>query len=400
MNIHEHQAKEILGRYGVAVPRGILPASAREARAAAEELGGRVVVKAQIHAGGRGAAGGVKLARTPEEAAALYEDFLGMRLVTRQTGPAGARVRRIYLEEALAIDRELYLSFLIDRKEARVAILASAAGGSGVEDSRDASAKLLRAIVDPALGPASHATRDLARGLGLSGSARQAFISLVAKLYRVFVELDCSLLEINPLALLADGRLSVLDCKMSFDDNALFRHPELLEYRDIEEGPPEEFEASKYGLSYVRLDGTIGCMVNGAGLAMATLDAVSLRGGSSANFLDLGGGASREAVKKAFQIILEDDRVNAVLVNVLGGIVRCDEVALGIKAAADEARPALAKAGRRVPIVARLAGNHSEEGRELLAGGSLGPDLPVRFAVNMEEAATLAVAAARSGERA
>jgi succinyl-CoA synthetase beta subunit len=396
MNIHEYQAKEILGRYGVAVPRGILPASAREARAAAEELGGRVVVKAQIHSGGRGAAGGVKLAESPEEAASLYEEFLGMRLITRQTGPAGARVRRIYLEEALDISRELYLSLLVDRKEARVAILASASGGGGVEEA--GGGKLLRSLIDPALGPTSHAMRELARGLGLSGPARQDFVALVGKLYRAFVELDCSLLEVNPLAILADGRLAALDCKMSFDDNALFRHPELLEYRDIEEGAPEEFEASKYGLSYVRLDGSIGCMVNGAGLAMATLDALSLRGGASANFLDLGGGASREAVRKAFQIILEDGRVKAVLVNVLGGIVRCDEVALGIGAAADAARPALAASGRRVPIVARLAGNRAEEGRELLANAGLGPGFPIQFATNMEEAATKAVAAARSGE--
>jgi succinyl-CoA synthetase beta subunit len=397
MNIHEYQAKEILGRKGVSVPRGILPASAREARTAAEELGGSVVVKAQIHAGGRGKAGGIKLASSPDEAAALYEDFLGMRLVTKQTGPGGARVRRVYLEEALAIKRELYLSFLVDRKSARIAIIASAAGGSGVEDG--AGKKLLKALVDPCLGPTVHALRELAGGLGIEARGRQDFFAIVQKLYRVFCDLDCSLLEINPLALLEEGRLLPLDCKMSFDDNALFRHPELLEYRDIEEGAPEEFEASKYGLSYVKLDGSIACMVNGAGLAMATLDALSLRGGSSANYLDLGGGASREAVKKAFSIILEDGRVKAVLVNVLGGIVRCDEVAQGIAAAARQAGSPLAAAGGCLPIVARLAGNHADEGRVLLANGALGPAFPVRFASTMEEAATLAVAAARSGGR-
>jgi succinyl-CoA synthetase beta subunit len=398
MNIHEYQAKEILGASGVSVPRGILPASAREARIAAEELGGRVVVKAQIHAGGRGKAGGIRLAADPEEAAALYEEFLGMRLITKQTGPSGARVRRVYLEEALPIARELYLSFFIDRNKARVSILASAAGGSGVEDAADR--KMLGIAIDPCLGPTVHVMRNIAFGLGLVDRPRQAFFGIVQKLYRVFCDLDCSLLEVNPLALLEDGRLLPLDCKMSFDDNALFRHPELLEYRDIEEGPPEEFEASKYGLSYVKLDGSIGCMVNGAGLAMATLDALSLRGGTSANFLDLGGGASREAVRKAFSIILEDGRVKAVLVNVLGGIVRCDEVAHGIVAAANTAGPASAFSSGCLPVVARLAGNHAQEGRELLAGGALGPGFRVQLAGSMEEAATLAVAAARSGERA
>lgn len=399
MNILEYQAKELLAERGVPVPRGALPLSAYEARSVAAELGASVIVKAQIHAGGRGKAGGVKLAANPAEAAALYDELLGKNLITAQTGPSGARVRRVYMEEALPIEREFYLGFVIDRKEGRVAILAAKEGGSEVE--RNASAACLqRVVVDPALGPTAYALRDLARELGLEGPARKSFFDLVDKLYHSFVELDCSLLEVNPLALLADGSLAIADCKMAIDDSALFRHPGLLKYRDIDETTSEEYEASKYGLSYVRLDGgSIGCMVNGAGLAMATLDAITARGGSSANFLDLGGGADADAARRAFRIILDDSRVDALLVNILGGIVSCDTVATGIEAAIAESQALMVAAGRKMRIVARLAGNHAEEGRSRLMKSGLGPSFSLKFASNMEEAASFAVAASEESER-
>lgn len=392
MNIHEYQAKEILGRYGIAVPRGRLAVSARDAAITADEFGGHVVVKAQIHAGGRGKAGGVRFAATRDEAASLYEEFLGMRLITRQTGPEGARVRRVYIEEALSIAKEYYLSLSIDRKHARIALLASAAGGGDVEEASQGA--FARVLIDPCLGPTAHSMRALAVSLGLESACRRMFFGMVQKLYEVFTSCDCSLLEINPLARLSDGRLLPLDCKISFDDNALFRHSELLAYRDIEEGAPEEFEASKYGLTYVKLDGDIGCMVNGAGLAMATLDALLLRGGTSANFLDLGGGASKEAVRKAFSLIIEDRRVKVILINVLGGIVRCDVVAAGVAEAIAEASTAsYALPKRHIPIVARFAGNRAGEGRSLLE--AIKDDVfPIRFAETMDAAATLAAEAA------
>jgi len=395
MNIHEYQAKEILAQYGVAVPRGILPSSPIEAVKAAQELGGRVVVKAQIHAGGRGKAGGVKLAETPEEAGKIFNEFLGMLLVTKQNAPDGSWVRHVYVEEAASIKEELYLSIVIDRKIARVVIMASRAGGSGVEDKGGAANSLNRLVVDPLLGPTPHAVRALGHQLQLDSGCLKEFLDLVPRLYKAFVDLDCSLLEINPLAILEDGHLKVLDCKMSFDDNCYFRHPELFKYRDLFEIIPEEFEAAKYGLTYVRLDGNIGCMVNGAGLAMATLDAISNRGGMSANFLDLGGGASRNAVKKAFEIICEDKRIKAILINVLGGIVRCDEVAAGIQMAIEAHPEGLVRAGITLPIIARLSGNHAEEGREALSKTPLAPFFTVQFASNMDEAARFAVAASK-----
>jgi succinyl-CoA synthetase beta subunit len=388
MNIHEYQAKEILGRYGLAVPRGTLVASSREARIAAENFGGKAVVKAQIHSGGRGASGGVKLAQDPVAAAALYEAFLGMRLVTRQAGPAGARVHRVYVEEALDITKELYLSLSIDRSRARVVLLGSASGGIEVESRLgEDGGDLFRADIDPVIGPTAYSVRALSTSLGLSGASARQLLSFVSKLYGLFVDLDCSLVEINPLAVTADGNLVAVDCKMAFDDNALFRHPDNLEYRDIEEGSPEEFEASKYGLSYVRLDGSIGCLVNGAGLAMATLDAISQRGGAPANFLDLGGAASEKAVRRAFEIILEDRRLVAILVNVFGGIVHCDDVARGIVSAIDSNAV-------RVPLVARLDGNRAEEGRAIFAKAGAECGFHVEFAGDLGEAASLATEAA------
>jgi succinyl-CoA synthetase beta subunit len=272
MNIHEYQAKELLRRYEVPIPKGALVMSAREARIAAESLGGSVVVKAQIQAGGRGAAGGIKAASSPDEAAGLYERFLGMRLVTAQTGPGGRRVRRIYLEERLSVQRELYLSFFVDRAQSGIVVAASASGGMGVE--REAGGLVSRPI-DPAIGPTSHSLRAMAAELGLKGAQCASFRAVASALYRVFTELDCSLIEINPLALVKGQQLVALDAKMSFDDSALFRHPEVADLRDMEEESPEEFEASMYGLSFVKLDGDIGCLVNGAGLAMATLDAIA-----------------------------------------------------------------------------------------------------------------------------
>lgn len=375
MYVHEHQAKDILARRGVAVPRGRLVSSARDTRVAAEELGGQAVVKAQIHAGGRGKAGGIRVAPSPEEAAALYERMIGSRLVTGQTGPSGRRVRRVYLEERLSADRELYAALSVDRGSGRVVIRASGDGGMDVEGKGAMSS----ITVDPAMGPAAFALRDLAAEIGLSGSLAASFSSMATMLYDAFVGLDCSLIEINPLAVVGE-RVVALDAKMAFDDNALYRHPEIAELRDIEEEETEEFEASKYGLSYVKLDGSVGCLVNGAGLAMATLDAVTAAGGRPANFLDLGGGASEEAVRRAFELLVEDGRAKAALVNVFGGIVRCDAVARGVKAA-------IAATGTGIPVIVRFAGNRAAEGRaEMEALGAR-----ARFASSLQEAAAMAV---------
>lgn len=380
MNIHEYQAKELLRRYEVPIPKGALVMSAREARIAAESLGGSVVVKAQIQAGGRGAAGGIKAASSPDEAAELYERFLGMRLVTAQTGPGGRRVRRIYLEERLSIQRELYLSFFVDRARSGIVVAASASGGMGVE--REAGGLVSRPI-DPAIGPTSHSLRAMAAELGLKGAQCASFRAVASALYRVFTELDCSLIEINPLALVKGQQLVALDAKMSFDDSALFRHPEVADLRDMEEESPEEFEASKYGLSFVKLDGDIGCLVNGAGLAMATLDAIARRGGRAANFLDIGGGASEEAIERAFEILSEGGGIRAALVNVFGGIVRCDAVARGIVSAAR-------RMGLAPPLVVRFAGNRASEGLETLRASGLS----FRAAASMNDAADMATASA------
>lgn len=381
MYIHEYQAKEMLARYGLAVPRGRLVCSARDASRAAESLGGPGVLKAQIHAGGRGAAGGVRTAASPEEAATVYEALIGTRLFTKQTGPAGKRVRRVYIEEILEPKLELYLALALDRASGKVAISASAQGGMGIE----ASGGLASILVDPVAGPQAYALRKLARALGVEAGEGEALAKIIRSVFALFVELDASLVEINPLALGGQGFVA-LDAKVAFDDNALFRHPELLDLRDIEEEEAEEFEASKYGLSLIRLEGSIGCLVNGAGLAMATLDAIAALGARPANFLDLGGAASANSIRRAFEILTADQRVEVALVNIFGGIVRCDEVARGILAG-------LETRGRGIPMVVRFDGNRAEEGRAVLR--RLGP--MVRFAASLEAAATAASEFQRGG---
>jgi succinyl-CoA synthetase beta subunit len=383
MKIHEYQAKELFSRYGIPVPRGLLVRSAGESALAAESFGGRAVVKAQIHAGGRGKAGGIRMAHSPEEASLLYEQLLGSRLVTAQTGPGGSLVRKIYVEAPVESERELYLALLFDRKASRACFLASAEGGTEIEEANGAAA---RVGIDPALGPTAYALRNLASALRLFGRAQGEFLRMAHNLYRLFRELDASLVEINPLALLADESLMALDAKIVFDDNALFRHPDIARLRDPEQEDPRESEAAKYGLSYVGLDGAIGCLVNGAGLAMATLDAIALRGGRAANFLDIGGGVREEGATEAFRLLLGDPKARAILVNVFGGIVRCDVVASGMVRA-------LEKVKRVPPVVVRLSGNRAEEGKNLLksARPAEGHALDIRFAQNIDDAARLAV---------
>jgi succinyl-CoA synthetase beta subunit len=322
------------------------------------------------------------VAKDPAEAATLYERLLGMRLVTAQTGPEGRRVRRIYLEEKLPIHRELYLSLFVDRSSGRVVVAASASGGMGVEGH---AGNLLSRPIDPAIGPEPHALRAMAADLGLKGAQCASFLSIASALYRAFTELDCSLIEINPLAVARGQELVAADAKMSFDDSAIFRHPDLADLRDMEEESAEEFEASKYGLSFIKLDGSIGCLVNGAGLAMATLDAIAQRGGRAANFLDIGGSASEEAIERAFELLSEGGGPKAILVNVFGGIVRCDAVAEGIASAARRGRA-------DSPLVVRFAGNRAEEGIKKLRSSGLA----FQAAADMNEAAALAVAAARA----
>jgi len=382
MNVHEWQAKELLKGYGVPIPRGQVPADAEEAAAIAASWGGRAVVKAQIHAGGRGKGGGVKLAKDPTEAAAWFEKMLGMTLVTPQTGPRGRVVRTVYLSETIEIARELYLSLLVDRGSSRVAFLASTEGGVEIEKvAAETPEKIFRVSIDPAAGFGPHHARDLAAALGFHGDVFKKSLSFFEGLYKLFIEKDCSLLEINPLVVTAAGDLLALDAKITLDDSALARHPELAAYRDLHEETPEEVEASRYGLNFIKLDGNIGCMVNGAGLAMATMDIIKLCGGEPANFLDVGGGASEEAVKNAFGIILRDPAVKAVLVNIFGGIMRCDVVARGIINAAKEM-------DIRVPVVVRLEGTNVEQGKQLLAESGL----DLRVANDLGSAATEVVA--------
>nr|WP_320131090.1 ADP-forming succinate--CoA ligase subunit beta [uncultured Holophaga sp.] len=383
MNIHEWQAKELMKAFRVPVPRGQVASDAREAAELARSFGGRAVVKAQIHAGGRGKGGGVKLAKTSEEAASLFDAMLGMTLVTHQTGPRGRVVRAVYVAETVDIARELYLSLLVDRGASRVTILASTEGGVEIEKvAAETPEKLFKLAIDPATGVGPHHARDLAAALGLHGELFKQVQGFLQNLYTLFIENDCSLVEINPLVVTGEGQLLALDAKVTFDDNALARHPELMAYRDPHEESPEEVEASRYGLNFVKLDGNIGCMVNGAGLAMATMDIIKYCGGEPANFLDVGGGASEETVRNAFGIILRDPAVKAVLVNIFGGIVRCDVVARGIiKAAQDMAIG--------VPVVVRLEGTNVEEGRRLLAESGL----DLRAAQDLGSAAKLAVAA-------
>ena len=366
MKIHEYQAKAILAKFGVPVPRGEAVFNKDEARAAAARLGTPIVVlKAQIHAGGRGKAGGVKIARSADEAASLAEKMLGMKLVTPQTGPEGRIVRRLLIEEGLDIKRELYLSILIDRVARAPILMASAAGGMEIEEvAKEHPEKILREAIEPETGFQPYHARKLAFGLGLGAEIVHAAVPFLASLYRTFVETDASLLEINPCVVTGDGRLVALDAKVNFDDNALYRHPELRELRDIDEETPLEVEASKFKLNYIKLDGAIACMVNGAGLAMATMDIIKLSGGNPANFLDVGGDASEARVKNAFRILLSDPNVKAVFINVFGGILRCDMLASGIVNSAKELNI-------KVPVVVRMEGTNVEKGQKILRDSGL-----------------------------
>ena len=385
MKIHEYQAKEIFRRFGVPTPRGEMVTTPDQARAVAERLGTKiVVVKAQIHAGGRGKAGGVKLAKSPAEAAELAKAMLGMKLVTPQTGPGGRIVQRLLIEEGLDIKRELYLSILVDRAVAAPVIMASTAGGMEIEEVAHTNPELiLRETIFPATGLQPYHARKLAFGLGLSGDAAAAAGPFLQGLYRTFLETDASLAEINPLIVTGDGKLVALDAKMTFDDNALYRHKELVELRDLNEEDPLEVEASNYKLNYIKLDGSIGCMVNGAGLAMGTMDIIKLSGGSPANFLDVGGGASAEQVKNAFKILISDKSVKGVFINIFGGILRVDRLATGVVAAAR-------KLNVTVPIVLRLEGTNVEEGRQILKDSGLN----FQVGATMKDAADLVVKAA------
>jgi succinyl-CoA synthetase beta subunit len=366
MNIHEHQAKTLLAEFGVPVPRGYPAFSVDEAVAAAEKLGGPVwVVKAQIHAGGRGKGGGVKLARSIDEVRTLAGAMLGMTLVTHQTGPKGKLVRRLYIEEGASIAKEYYLSLLVDRETSRVAVVASTEGGMDIEEVAHATPELIHTMtIDPATGVWPHHALLASQALALTGDAAKQMRTLLPALYKAFTEKDMSLLEINPLIASTDGSLKVLDAKVGFDDNALFRHPEIVALRDVTEEDAKEIEASKHELSYIALDGEIGCMVNGAGLAMATMDIIKLYGAHPANFLDVGGGASKEKVTAAFKIITADPNVKGILVNIFGGIMRCDIIAEGVVAAVKEV-------GLKVPLVVRLEGTNVELGKEIIAKSGL-----------------------------
>jgi succinyl-CoA synthetase beta subunit len=361
MKIHEYQGKDLFRRYDIRVPRGIPAFSVEEAVKAANDLGGSVwVVKAQIHAGGRGKGGGVKLARSIDEVRANAEAILGMQLVTHQTGPEGQLVRRLLIEEGAQISRELYLAMLVDRDSRRVAIIASAEGGMDIEKVADETPeKILTERIDPAVGFADYQGRKLAFALGLEGAAVGQLVKMIRQLYKMFLETDCSLAEINPLVVTGSNDLIALDAKINFDANALFRHKDLVALRDLDEEDPSEIEASSWDLSYIKLDGSIGCMVNGAGLAMSTMDIIKHYGGSPANFLDVGGGATKERVTAAFKIITSDPNVRGIFVNIFGGIVRCDMLAEGVVAAAREV-------GLSVPLVVRLEGTNVERGREIL----------------------------------
>ncbi len=386
MKIHEYQGKELFRKYGVPTPRGILALSPNEAEAAAKELGTSVVVvKAQIHAGGRGKGGGVKLAKSPAETKDLAKAMLGMKLKTIQTGPEGQTVRKVYIEEGLAIAQELYLGVTLDRATSRITFMASKEGGVEIEEvAARHPEKILREAVDPAVGFSEFQGRRLAFGLGLTGPTVNKFVHFCSMLYKMYVESDASLVEINPLVILKDGGVVALDAKVNFDENALYRHKDLLEYRDLAEEEPRETQAKEYDLAYIALDGNIGCMVNGAGLAMATMDTIKLVGGNPANFLDVGGGASKEKVTAAFKLILADPNVKAVLVNIFGGIMKCDVIAEGIIAAAKDVQ-------LKVPLVVRLEGTNVEKGKEILRNSGLA----ITPADNLRQAAEKAVAAVK-----
>ena len=386
MNIHEYQAKAVLKSFGVSVPRGGIAFSPDEAVQHAESLGGPVwVVKAQIHAGGRGKGGGVKVVKTVDDVRAEADRMLGMTLITHQTGPEGKEVGRVYIEEGSEIDRELYLSILVDRVTSKVSFIASTEGGMDIEEvAAETPEKILTVGIDPVAGITDANGQEIAVALKLTGNQVDQCVTLVKNLYKAFVDTDMSLLEINPLVVNRTGDLICLDAKVNFDSNALYRHDDIVELRDLSEEDPAEVEASKYDLSYVKLDGSIGCMVNGAGLAMATMDIIKLYGEEPANFLDVGGGATKEKVTEAFKIILSDSNVKGILVNIFGGIMRCDIIAEGVVAAASEL-------ALSVPLVVRLEGTNVEQGKEIMASSGLA----IIPADNLEDAAEKIVAAVR-----
>jgi len=384
MKIHEYQAKEILRSYGVPTPRGEVAFTPDEAKEAAERLGGRVVVKAQIHAGGRGKGGGVKLGDGPAEARKLAEQILGMTLITHQTGPAGRLVKRVLVEETLPIAREIYLGMTLDRATGKSVFMASSEGGMDIEEvaAKD-PALILKEIVEPAVGLAGYQARRLAFKMGIKGDAFNASVKAMRALAKAYTATDATMLEINPFVITDDGRAVALDAKMDIDDNALYRHADFVKLRDLEEEEPLETDAIDHGLNYIKLDGNVGCMVNGAGLAMATMDIIQYAGGSPANFLDVGGGANADQIKNGFRIILSDPNVKAIMINIFGGILRVDVLAEGVIAAAKEL-------DIKVPIVLRLEGTKVEEGRKLLQESGLA----FIVAADMKEAAEKAVAAA------
>ena len=386
MNIHEYQAKAVLKSFGVSVPRGGIAFSPDEAVQHAESLGGPVwVVKAQIHAGGRGKGGGVKVVKSVDDVRAEADRMLGMTLITHQTGPEGKEVGRVYIEEGSEIDRELYLSILVDRATSKVSFIASTEGGMDIEEvAAETPEKILTVGIDPVAGITDANGQEIAAALKLTGNQVDQCVTLVKNLYKAFVDTDMSLLEINPLVVNGSGDLICLDAKVNFDSNALYRHDDIVELRDLSEEDPAEVEASKYDLSYVKLDGSIGCMVNGAGLAMATMDIIKLYGEEPANFLDVGGGATKEKVTEAFKIILSDSNVKGILVNIFGGIMRCDIIAEGVIAAASEL-------ALSVPLVVRLEGTNVEQGKEIMAASGLA----IIPADNLEDAAEKIVAAVR-----
>jgi succinyl-CoA synthetase beta subunit len=388
MKIHEYQGKEILKKYGVAVPQGTMATTREEAEAAAKDiLGGGatgVVVKAQIHAGGRGKGGGVKIAKSVEEAGEIAVKMLGMTLVTHQTGPEGRIVHRLLIEETLPIEKELYLGILVDRGEGKPVFMASSAGGMDIEQvAVERPEAILKQYIDPGMGLEPFQARKIAFNLGLNAQQVSPAVKFLTGLYRAFLETDASLLEINPFITCSDGRLFALDAKMTFDDNALFRHPDIRELRDIGEEDPLEVEASRYNLNYIKLDGSVGCMVNGAGLAMATMDIIKYAGGMPANFLDVGGGANSEQVAHAFEILLSDKSVRAVLINIFGGILRVDTLAQGVVEAAK-------KTNLQSPVVLRLEGTNVQEGKKILMDSGLN----FTVAETMKDAADKVVAAA------
>jgi succinyl-CoA synthetase beta subunit len=387
MDIHEYQAKEVLSNFGVEIPAGALAYSPEQAAYRAREMGGeKWVVKAQVHAGGRGKAGGVKLCDTDHEIQATCEDMFGKKLVTHQTGPEGKGIYRVYVEAAVPIDREIYLGFVLDRTTQRIMIVASAEGGMEIEEiSENKPESIVRSTVEPAVGLRDFQARDIAFKLGIEPSLTQSMVRTLQGCYRAFRDLDATMVEINPLVITGDNRVLALDAKMTFDDNALFRHPQISELRDKSQEDPRESRAADRGLSYVGLEGNIGCIVNGAGLAMATMDTIKLAGGEPANFLDIGGGATPERVAKAFRLVMSDKNVQAVLVNIFAGINRCDWVAEGVVLALKEVQV-------DVPIIVRLAGTNVEEGQKILAKSGL----PIIRATTLMEAAERSVSAWKS----